>query len=58
MKKHLVVLTTLLMIVATPVFACDDEEQQAYLLDEILRLSYEGVPDRIIIKQMRTMEFV
>jgi len=58
MRKHLAVLTALFVIMATPVLACDDAEDQAYLLDEILRLSYEGVPDRIIIKQMQTMEFV
>jgi hypothetical protein len=57
-KRHLVVLTTLLLAFATPLRACDDEEAQAYLIDEILRLSHEGVPDRIIIKQMRTMNFV
>ena len=58
MKRHLVVLMALFVGLATPVVACDDMEDQAYLLDEILRLSYEGVPDRIIIKQMQTMDFV
>jgi hypothetical protein len=60
MRRHLVVLTTLVLALglATPLWACDDGEEQAYLLDEILRLSHEGVPDRIIIKQMRTMDFV
>jgi hypothetical protein len=34
-----------------------DEELQAELLDEVLRMTHAGVPDHLIIKQIDAMEF-
>jgi hypothetical protein len=55
--KHFAALVSIAVaLLATSAFAVN-REKQAYLLDEVLRLSHEGVPDRLILKQIEAMDF-
>lgn len=51
-----IAIALLATLLGTSAFAVN-REKQAYLLDEVLRLSHEGVPDRLILKQIEAMDF-
>lgn len=56
MKRFATLVVIAMALLATSAFAVN-REKQAYLLDEVLRLSHEGVPDRLIAKQIEAMDF-
>ncbi len=59
MKRSAIVLMAALMLLAgASTTLAGHRDKQAILLDEVLRLSHEGVPDRLIVKQIQAMDFV
>jgi hypothetical protein len=56
MRRVAIVLASLLLVVASAVRAHDDE-LQAELLDEVLRLSHAGISDDIILDQIAAWDF-
>ncbi|UCE03639.1 MAG: hypothetical protein JSW67_05490 [Candidatus Latescibacterota bacterium] len=57
MRRHLALLVTLAAFLIAASAQAHDEELQAELLDEVLRMTHAGVPDHLIIRQIEAMAF-